>query len=194
MNKRFIDGNLIILYAIYKSSSAQEGLPDHILKRVRLCLDIYGVIMRSKPDKDKTVIFTVADLNSIRYIKQELMKGAIEEDKIVVDTTSKNLRQTCDSVLRYVNSRVNPPKIYFIGSVWLRESFDSIVPIKLKGYTVQFEGALDGRSTAETDNEKAADSPKKGFQFYKKQAKQKAANILLNLLFQNKEKSQSAKI
>ena len=112
--------------------------------------------MRSKPDKNKTTIFVVANPNSIKYLKQELTKGGIDEDKIVFDTISNNVRQTCDSVIKYVQNRVNPPKIYFIGSAWLRESFDSIVLSKLKEYNVQFEGALDSRSVAETDNEKAS--------------------------------------
>ncbi|MFZ0327685.1 MAG: hypothetical protein WBQ25_12800 [Nitrososphaeraceae archaeon] len=187
MKDRFIHGNLIILYAIDRSASVIEGLPDHILKRARLCLDTFGTIMRSKPDKNKTTIFVVANPNSIKYLKQELTKGGIDEDKIVFDTISNNVRQTCDSVIKYVQNRVNPPKIYFIGSAWLRESFDSIVLSKLKEYNVQFEGALDSRSVAETDNEKAADSPKKGIRFYKKQAKDKAANMLLNLLFPAKK-------
>lgn len=186
MNDRFIDGNLIILYALSKSSSTQEGSPEYILNRVRLCLDIHGIIIRSKPDKNRTVVYTVTDLKSIGYIKQELVKRGIGEDKMVFDTTSKNVRQTCDSVIRFVKDRVNPPKIYFVGSAWQRKSFESTVSIKLKEYAVQFEGALDSRPVVEIDRENAADSPKSGIQFYKKQAKDKAANLLLNLLFQNK--------
>ncbi|MGA7897863.1 MAG: hypothetical protein WA395_05795 [Nitrososphaeraceae archaeon] len=186
MNDRFIDGNLIILYALSKSSSTQEGSPEYILNRVRLCLDIHGIIIRSKPDKNRTVVYTVTDLKSIGYIKQELVKRGIGEDKMVFDTTSKNVRQTCDSVIRFVKDRVNPPKIYFVGSAWQRKSFESTVSIKLKEYAVQFEGALDSRPVVEIDRENAADSPKRGIQFYKKQAKDKAANLLLNLLFQNK--------
>ena len=187
MNDRFIDGNLIILYGLTKSSSVQEGLPEYILNRIKLCLDIHGLIIRSKPDKNKTVVYIVADLKYVEYIKQELIKQGMTEDKMVFDTTSKNVRQTCDSVIRFVKDRVNPPKIYFVGSAWQRESFDSTVSIKLKEYAVQFEAALDSRSVVEIDTENAADSPKRGIQFYKKQAKNKAANLLLNLLFQNKK-------
>jgi hypothetical protein len=165
------------------------GLPDYILRRVRMCLDIYRIIIRSKPDKNKTAIYLVTNLDSIRNIKDELQNAGIGEDSIMVDTNSKNLRQTCDGINRFVKDRINPPKIYFVGSVWQRKSFDSIVPRKLKGYVVQFEGALDSRSVVEIDNENALDAPKKGIQFYKKQAKDKAANLLLNILFQNNRKS-----
>ena len=89
MNDRFIDGNLIILYALSKSSSTQEGSPEYILNRVRLCLDIHGIIIRSKPDKNRTVVYTVTDLKSIGYIKQERVKRGIGEDKMVIDITSK---------------------------------------------------------------------------------------------------------
>ncbi len=178
-----------MLYALYKSSSTQEGLPDYILRRVRMCLEVYRIIMRSKPDKNKTAVYIVTNLDSIRNIKDELLKAGIGEDSIMTDTNSKNLRQTCDGINRFIKYRLNPPKIYFVGSAWQRESFDSIVPIKLKGYIVQFEGALDSRSVVEIDTENALDAPKKGIQFYKKQAKEKAANLLLNILFQNNRNS-----
>jgi len=145
--------------------------------------------MRSKPDKNKTAVYIVTTLDSIRNIKDELLKAGIGEDSIMADTNSKNLRQTCDGINRFIKYRLNPPKIYFVGSSWQRESFDSIVPIKLKGYIVQFEGALDSRSVVEIDTENALDAPKKGIQFYKKQAKEKAANLLLNILFQNERES-----
>ena len=100
---------------------------------------------------------------------------------MVFDTTSKNVRQTCDSVIRFVKDRVNPPKIYFVGSAWQRKSFESTVSIKLKGYAVQFEGALDSRPVVEIDRENAADSPKRGIQFYKKQAKDKGSKFTSKL-------------
>ena len=105
---------------------------------------------------------------------------------MVFDTTSKNVLQTCDSVIRFVKDRVNPPKIYFVGSAWQRESFDSTVSIKLRNMRYNSKLHVDSRSVAEIDSENAMDSPKRGIQFYKKQAKDKAANLLLNLLFQNK--------
>ncbi len=145
--------------------------------------------MRSKPDKNKTAIYIVTNMDSIRYVKDDLLKAGIVEKTMVVDTNSKNLRQTCDSLIKFIKDRINPPKIYFVGSTWQREAFDSIVPRKLKGYVVQFDGAIDNRSVVEIDTENSLDAPKKGIQFYKKQAKEKAANLLLNILFQNERES-----
>jgi len=189
LNDRFIDGNLIILYALSKTSLTQDGLPDHILNRIKLCVNIHGLIMRSKPDKNRTVIYIVTNLDYLGYVKEELRMAKIGQDNLVVDTKSKNVRQTCDQIIRYLKGRVNPPKIYFVGSTWQRESFESNSLTKLEGHVVQFEGALDSRSVAEIDKENAADAPKKGIQIYKKQAKGKAANLLLNILFQNRSEA-----
>ncbi len=50
--------------------------------------------MRSKPDKNKTAIYIVTNMDSIRYVKDDLLKAGIVEKAMVVDTNSKNLRQT----------------------------------------------------------------------------------------------------
>ena len=53
-DNHFTDGNLIILYAIHGSTSIDGGLPDYINERIKICVDIFRIIMRSKPDKYKT--------------------------------------------------------------------------------------------------------------------------------------------
>src|SRR5215203_2694975 len=58
---RFTDGNLLVLYAIYKSKPvADDGeLPDYIKERIKVGLETYGMIMRSRPDKHKTMVMIV---------------------------------------------------------------------------------------------------------------------------------------
>jgi hypothetical protein len=82
-----------------------------------------------------------------------------------------------------IKTRVNPPYIYFIGSVWLKDIYDSTVESKLKGYKVQFEGALDHRPVQEVEKEKALDVPRKSLEHHKKKSKDKAIDILLNYIF-----------
>ena len=49
----FTEGNLIILYSIHKNSSLQ--LPNHILERIEHCNRLYQIILKSKPDSNKTI-------------------------------------------------------------------------------------------------------------------------------------------
>ena len=56
---RFTDGNLIILYGINRGKSADGELPDHIKERVKVCLGTFNIIMKSKPDKQKTLVMVV---------------------------------------------------------------------------------------------------------------------------------------
>ncbi len=53
----------------------------------------------------------------------------------------------------------------------------------MKGYRVQFYGALDHRPVDEVEREKALDVPKEGIEYYKQQTKNKVVDILLNIIF-----------
>ena len=180
---RFTDGNLIILYGINRGKSTDGGLPDHIKERVNVCLGTFKIIRESKPDKQKTLIIAVANEKSGKLIKEELVKGGVEENIIAIDSSSENVAQTFDRIIDMIKTRSNPPYIYFIGSVWLRDIYDSTVVSKLKGYKVRFEGALDHRPVEEVEKEKALDVPRKGIEHYKKRSKDKAIDILLNYIF-----------
>jgi hypothetical protein len=180
---RFTDGNLIILYGINRGKSADGELPDHIKERVKVCLGTFNIIMKSKPDKQKTLVIVVAEEKSGKLIKEELVKGGVEENIIAIDSSSENVAQTFDRIIDMIKTRSNPPYIYFIGSVWLRDIYDSTVVSKLKGYKVRFEGALDHRPVEEVEKEKALDVPRKGIEHYKKRSKDKAIDILLNYIF-----------
>ena len=89
--------------------------------------------MESKPDKQKTLIIVVADEKSGKLIKEELVKGGVEEKIIAIDSSSENVAHTFDRIVNMIKTRVNPPYIYFIGSVWLKDIYDSTVVSKLKG-------------------------------------------------------------
>lgn len=179
----FTDGNLIILYAIHGSTSIDGGLPDYINERIKICVDIFRIIMRSKPDKYKTTIIIVANRKSTQNIKNKLLTAGVDEKIIAGDCVSENMAQTFDHILNIIKTKINPPYIYFVGSVWLRDIYDSMVFSKLKGYRVQFQGALDHRPFHEVEREKELNIPKKGTRYYKRKAKDKTIDILLNHIF-----------
>ncbi|MGC1927815.1 MAG: hypothetical protein WA667_02480 [Candidatus Nitrosopolaris sp.] len=184
---RFTEGNLIILYAIYRGRSADgRSLPDYLLERVQVCLDTLRIITRSKPDKHKTTIVVVTNLESAGAVKEALLKGGVDEKMIVIDSIPKNIAQTFNRVLGMVKSLTNPPHIYYVGSVWQRDIYDSIVISRFKGYRIQFDGALDHRPVREVEQERAFEAPKKNSEYYKKKAKDKGIDMLLNYIFPEK--------
>jgi hypothetical protein len=180
---RFTDGNLIVLYAIHRGRAADDGLPDYIIERVKVGLETYGMVMRSKADHHKTMVIIVGEPGPAEKVKEALVQGGVTQDIIAIDTDSQNMGQTIDRVAEMIKSKPNPPFIYFIGSVWLHDIFDSTVMSKLKGFRIQFYGALDHRPVDEVEREKALDVPKKGVEYYKQQAKNKAVDMLLNIIF-----------
>ena len=181
---RFTDGNLIILYAIHKQTfTGQNRIPDYINERVKLCLDTYKIIRQSKPDGEKTVILVVGSQQYSEYITNKLVESGVNQDIIAKDYLSRNVTECFDRVVALIRSKPNPPYLYFVGSVWLREIYDAVVLSRLKGYRVQFEGALDHRSVKEIEEEKALDAPRKGLEYYKRKAKDKAIDIVLNRMF-----------
>ena len=159
------------------------GLPGYIKERVKVCIDTFRIIMQSKPDKHKTAIVVVANEKSAENIKEDLVNGGVEKKIIAMDYISENVYQTFDHVVDTIKTKINPPHIYFIGSIWLKDVYDSAIVSKLKGYRVQFEGALDHRPVDEVEKEKALDMPKKSVGYYKRKAKDKAVDILLNSIF-----------
>jgi hypothetical protein len=181
---RFTDGNLLIIYAIHKGKSAADTeLPDYIKERIKVGLETYGMIMRSRPDKHKTMVIVVGPAGPAEKVKQELVNGGIRDDIIAIDTDSRNMALTIGRIADMIKSKPNPPFIYFIGSVWLHDIFKSRVAAKLNGHKVQFYGALDHRPVDEVEREKALDVPKKSIENYKQQAKNKAVEMLLDIIF-----------
>jgi hypothetical protein len=180
---RFTDGNLIVLYAVHKGKSADGGLPDYVLERVKLGLETHGMVMRSRPDKHKTMVMIVGESGPAEKVKEALVQGGVKQDITAIDTDSSNMAQTIDRVAEMIKSKPNPPFVYFIGSVWLHDIFNSTVLSKMKGYRIQFYGALDHRPVGEVESEKALDAPKKGVEYYKQRAKNKAVDAVLNIIF-----------
>jgi hypothetical protein len=181
---RFTDGNILVLYAIHKGKLAADGgLPEYIKERTKVCIETYRMIMRSRPDKHKTMVMIVGEYSTAERAREELNKGGISNEIIGLDTDSRNMAQTLARMADMIKSKPNPPFIYFIGSVWLQDIFKSTVAGILKGYRTQFYGALDHRSVDEVEREKALDAPKKTIENYKYQAKNKAVDLLLNIVF-----------
>lgn len=182
---RFTDGNLIILYAIHSGKAADggKGLPDYINERIKTCLNTYRIIIQSKPDGHKTTILVVANREYVEDVKDELTRIGVDEKIIAIDSVSKNVTQCFDHVVNIIKNRINPPFIYFVGSVWLKDIYEYVVGSKLKGYRVQFEGALDHRPVKEVEEEKALDVPKKGAEYYKRKAKDKTIDMVLDYIF-----------
>ena len=182
---RFTDGNLLVLYAIHNSKKVAAGgdLPDYIKERIKVGLETYGMIMKSRPDKHKTMVMIVGARVPAEKVKEELVKGGIRDEIIAIDTDSQNMAQTISRMADMIRSKPNPPFIYFIGSVWLHDIFKSTIVGRLKGYKVQFYGALDHRPVDEVEREKTLDVPKKSMENYKQQAKNKAVDMLLDIVF-----------
>lgn len=183
MSYRFTDGNLIVLYAVHRGRSGDGGLPDYILERVKVGLETHGMVMRSKADHHKTMVMIVGEAGPAEKVKDALIQGGVKQDIIAIDTDSQNMAQTMDRIAEMIKSKPNPPFVYFIGSVWLHDIFNSTVLSKMKGYKIQFYGALDHRPVDEVAREKALDVPKKGVEYYKQRAKNKTVDTVLNIIF-----------
>ena len=185
---RFTDGNLLVLYAAHKGKAtdgSSSSLPDYIHERIKLGLETHSIIMKSRPDHHKTMVIIVGEQGPSEKVKEELVKGGVKPDIIAIDSDSKNIAQTLDSIYDMVNKKPNPPMIYFIGSVWLHETFNASVISSMKNVRVQFYGALDHRPVHEVEAEKATDAPKKGKEYYKRKVTNVAVDTLLNIIFPN---------
>lgn len=185
--QRYTEGNVIILYTIYRGGSANlRILPDYILERVKVCLGTMRIIISSKPDSHKTTVVIVANQLSVAMVKDALLKGGVNEKLILIDSKPKNIYQTFSRILDMIKGQANPPHIYFVGSVWQKDIFDSIVVSRFKGYKVQFEGALDHRPVYEVDQDRAQETPRRKLEYYKRKAKVKGIDLLLSSVFHEK--------
>lgn len=198
----FTYGNLILLYCNFNKDNllvnekdgtidkinTVDSLPDFIIGRINLCIQTFNIIMKSKPDKFNTTIMLISENRYAPKIKERLIAGGISEQYIENDDSSKTMESVINTVLLKINTLVNPPTIYFIGSIWQKESFDSIAVSKLKKFKVLFEGALDSRSYDVIQREKLIEAPKKGSVYYKHKLTNKAIDALLNYIFSNKRK------
>jgi hypothetical protein len=180
---RFTDGNLIVLYSLHTGKTADGSLPDYVKERIKTCLDTYKIVMSSRPDKHKTMVVIVDETDRAEKAKAELVKGGVDEKIIAIDPDSRDLAQSIDRIWEMIRKKPNPPFVYFIASVWHHDTFNSAIISTLKGYRVQFYGALDHRPVSEVESEKNVDKPKKGMEYYKQKAKNKAVDVLLNIIF-----------
>lgn len=183
MSYRFTDGNLLVLYAVHKGRSSDGDLPDYIKERVNLGLETYNIIMKSRPDRHKTMVMIVGEQGPSEKVKEMLVKGGVRPDIIAIDTDSKNVAQTIGHIYSMVSKKPNPPFIYFIASVWLADTIKATAISKMKDIRVQFYGALDHRPVREVEHEKSLDAPKRGGEYYKQKIKNKAVDALLNVIF-----------
>ncbi len=185
--EKFTEGNLIILYANQRTDKEKtQNLPTHIHERLKTCLNTVKLIKSSKPDKHKIVILIISSFDSGKLISDGLSKGGVDEDSIMINSSPRSISETFDLVVRMIRSRTNPPQIYFICPFWLSSIYDSLVESKLKGYRVQFDGAPDHRPAQVVEQEKLFETPKKNSSYYKKKAKNKVVDMLLNYIFHQK--------
>ena len=198
----FTYGNMILLYCNFNrdglpnneiddespNNTVHESLPDFVIGRIALCIETFNIIMKSKPDKFNTSVILISKSEYTRDITDRLIAGGISENYIENDNNSKSIESVINNVLFQMNSLTNPPTIYFIGSVWQKGVFDSIVVSKLKKFKVHFEGALDHRSYDVIQKDKLTEEPKKGSNYYKHKLTNKAIDTLLNYIFSNKRK------
>lgn len=185
---RFTEGNLLVLYAVYYNNTTNHEIPEFIMSRVRLCVQTYKIIVASKPDKKNTTIIVCSKQEDYEKIKSFLVSEGIDPNIITLDSQSKSVGDCFSNILKIIKAKINPPYIYFIASVWLKDVYDSTVISKMKGFKVQFEGALDHRPVDEVERDKLKDSPKKGMEYYKKKTKDIAVDMLLNYIFPKDKK------
>jgi hypothetical protein len=185
---RFTDGNLIILYANHTKNDETEALPNHVRERVKVCVDLYRIINTSKPDKKSTLISIIADERSGQDIKKMLMESGVDENLVLLNASPRNVQQTFDYILEFIQKRANPPYIYFVASIWQKDIFDSVALSKMKDYQIRFEGAPDHRTGDDIAKEKALNMPTKGMEYYKDKLKNKAVDMVINHIFPDEKK------
>ena len=206
----FTYGNILLLYCIFnkeksltissdntknenihrKYDGPSSSIPDYIIERINICIETFNVIMNSKPDKSHTSIIIISKNSYVQEIKEKLIGAGISEQYLEYDTVSKTIESVFNSVLMRITKLANPPCIYFIGSIWQKDVYNSIVTSKLKEYKVFFEGALDDRPYEVVQKDKLVEEPKKGSIYYKNKITNKAIDVLLNYIFpKNKDKT-----
>jgi hypothetical protein len=186
---RFTDGNLIVLYANHTKNDETEALPNHVIERVKVCVDLYRIIISSKPDRKNTLVLIIADERSAIDIRKMLMKSGVDENIVQMTPLPKNVPQTFDYVLEFIQERANPPYIYFVASNWQRDISDSVAMSKMRDYQTRFEGAPDHRPVDDVAKDKALNMPTKGIEYYKNKLKNKAVDMVINYIFPDEKKS-----
>jgi hypothetical protein len=186
---RFTDGNLIILYANHTKNDETDALPNHVRERVKMCVDLYRIIITSKPDRKNTLVLTIVDERSAQDIKMMLMESGVDENHVQLTPLPKNVPQTFDYVLEFIQKRANPPYIYFVASIWQKDIFDSVALSKMKDYQIRFEGAQDHRSVDDVAKDKSLKMPTKGIEYYKNKLKDKAVDMVINYIFPDEKNS-----
>ena len=200
----FTYGNLILLYCKFNIDRLPEkdgdhidqehkvsydSLPDFVKARIALCIQTFNIIMKSKPDKFNTTVILIVENHFSQIIKDRLISQGVSAQYIEQDNNSNSIESVLNSVLNRITSLSNPPTIYFVGSVWQKEVFDSIAVSKFRGKSkVIFEGALDHRPYEFIQRDKLIEEPKKGTAHYKHKLTNKAIDTLLNYIFSNKRK------
>lgn len=186
----FVEGNLIILYTIsmQHESGSTDAIPDHIKERIRVCIELYRLIMKSKPDRNNTTVLAIASDTSNFSVRKMLTTAGVDEKHVLMTSSPKNPEQTFDYVLDYIKNRLNPPYIYFIGSVWQKDIYDSIASSKMKDYQMRFEGTPDHRPANDVATEKAQNMPRKRIESYKRKLKDKAVDMVINYIFPDDRK------
>jgi hypothetical protein len=184
----FTDGNLIILFGVHTEGEAAETVPNYVEERIKVCVGLYRIVTTSKPDRNNTLVLVVADTNTGLTMKKTLVEGGIKEDLILIVDSPKTVEQSLDYVLKFIRKRANPPYMYFVGSVWQRDIYDSAIPSKMKDYQIRFEGAPDHRPVDSVAREKALSTPTKGVGYYKDKLKNKAADMVINYIFPDDKK------
>jgi hypothetical protein len=179
----FTDGNLIILFGVHTEDEAAETVPNYVEERIRVCIDLYRIITTSKPDRNNTLVLVIVDTNTGMAIKSMLIEGGIKDDLILCTDSPKTIEQTFDYVFEFIKKRANPPYMYFVGSVWHKDIYDSTILSKMKDYQIRFEGAPDHRPVDIVAREKALNTPTKGIDYYKDKLKNKAVDMVINYIF-----------
>lgn len=200
----FTYGNLILLYCKFNTENLPEkdgedgdqdpkvsydSLPDFVKARIALCIQTFDIIMKSKPDKFNTTVVLVAKNDFSPVIRDRLITEGISAQYIEQDNNSNSIESVINNLVNRISSLDNPPTIYFVGSVWQKEVFDSIAVSKFsQRLKVLFEGALDHRPYEYIQRDKLIEEPKKGTTYYKHKLTNKAIDTLLNYIFSNKRK------
>jgi hypothetical protein len=184
----FTDGNLIILYGVHTGGEAAETVPNYVRERTEVCTNLYRIVTTSKPDGSNILVLVIADTKTVPALKSILINSGIKEDLIIFAESPRTIEQTFDFVLKFIKKRPNPPYMYFIGSVWQKDIYESAVLSKMKDYQVRFEGAADHRPIGTVEKERVLNAPTKGIGYYRDKLKNKAVDMVINYIFDEKNK------
>ena len=87
----FTDGNLIILFGVNTESETSVTVPNYVEERIRVCVDLYGIVTTSKPDRSNTLVLVIVDTITSSAIKKMLINGGIREDLILFADSPKSV-------------------------------------------------------------------------------------------------------